>query len=132
ITPILPGSYLLIFRLAGSPASIDARSESVSHLEPRPQQSRLHIPLANIQYLDSFLNTQVLDVPQYKHLTIFRGKGIEGAFERFPQLLPLQFLGRNLPPIGKILGESVSLIIGLLFVYRIVEVPAVLAAFQSV
>src|SRR6266700_5738816 len=131
ITPILPGSYLVIFSLARRPASVDAWSESVSHMEPRPQQSRLHVPLADIQDLSSFLNTQVLDVPQYKHLTIFRGKEIEGAFQGLPQLLPLQFLGRDLPPIGKILWERVPLIVGLLFVDGIVEVPAVLAAFQS-
>src|SRR6266550_3237128 len=69
----LPRPHLLVLLLAGVPAPVDTRRQVVPHLKACPKKPCFDTAFCNAQDLSSFLNTQVLDIPQYKHFSVFRG-----------------------------------------------------------
>src|SRR6266550_5247526 len=68
----LPRPHLFVFLLPGVPAPINTRCQGIPHLEACPQEPCFDTAFRNVQRLCRFLNTQVLDVPQYKHFPVFR------------------------------------------------------------
>src|SRR6266550_4210600 len=69
----LPRPHLLVLLLAGAPASINTGCQGIPHLQACPEKPGLYTAFCNSEDLSSFLNTEVLDVPQYKDFSVFRG-----------------------------------------------------------
>src|ERR1700746_1483919 len=57
-----------------APGTIEAGRERVPHLQPSTAESGLHVCFREAKDLCSFVDTEVLDIPQYQHSAVFLWK----------------------------------------------------------
>src|SRR6266849_498968 len=86
----LPRPHLFVLLLAGEPAPINTRCQGIPHQEACSEKPCLATAFSNAKNPGSFLNAQVLDVPQYKHFPVFRGQGVQSSLQALSQLLPVE------------------------------------------
>ncbi len=79
-------------RSSSTPSPIEARRQRISHLQPSPGQSGLHVCFSETEDLCSFVDTEVLNVPQDQYRAVFLGKRFEGFGECLTKLALLQRL----------------------------------------
>src|SRR5579864_5458735 len=100
--PSSPWLGSLLEGQAAEPALLPASGEQIAQHQPRSQQPRLDRSDRNSQSLGGLLNIQLFHVPQNKHFTILSIERGQRLRQLLPDLLSLQRLGRNLPPVGKV------------------------------